>query len=65
MDKTDFDIQNEFEYFIWKVENHGDLADNFHIYSVDQFYAYVGRMELEELKEAFPHAWEAFQDERK
>jgi hypothetical protein len=56
MDRTDF------EYFIWENEDHGDLADNFHVYSSEQFYAYVGRMTLDELKNAFPHAWEAFED---
>jgi len=58
-----FDTKKNFEYYIWNTEDRGDLADNFHIYSADQFYAYVGRMTLAELKEVFPASWEAFEDE--
>jgi hypothetical protein len=52
-----------FEDYIWANEDKGDLADNFHLYSADQFFAYTGRATLDELKTAFPMAWESFKED--
>jgi hypothetical protein len=55
--------ENDFADYIWEVEDKHDLADNYHIYSKEQFYAQVDWMSFNELKEAFPMAWESFQEQ--
>jgi hypothetical protein len=55
--------ENDFAEYIWEVEDKGDLADNYHVYSKDQFFSYVGRMTLDEMKVSFSMAWESFQDQ--
>jgi hypothetical protein len=55
--------ENDFADYIWEVEDKHDLADNYHIYSKEQFYAQMDWMSFNELKEAFPMAWESFQEQ--
>jgi hypothetical protein len=53
---------DEFADYIWEIEDKYDLADNYHIYTKDQFYSYVEGMTLDEMKKAFLMAWESLQE---